>query len=92
MTTTSESSQRNVDTLLKLGTYQGMSDAEIQSIIDYKTGLAYQDGATSAVKTAADDAMAKLLENNETARQTAAAAFDNAVLSHINFTSVGGES
>lgn len=38
---------RDIDTLLALDTYQGMSDAEIQSIIDYKVSVA-EERATNA--------------------------------------------
>lgn len=38
---------RDINTLLELDTYQGMSDAEIQSIIDYKVSVA-EERATNA--------------------------------------------
>lgn len=36
--------QRDINTLLALDTYQGMTDAEIQSLIDYHAGLAEMAG------------------------------------------------
>lgn len=38
---------RDINELLELDTYQGMSDAEIQSIIDYKVSVA-EERATNA--------------------------------------------
>lgn len=50
---TSESNlnQRSVSVLLNIlettGTYQGMTDAEIQSIVDYEKQLSYVEGETA---------------------------------------------
>lgn len=40
--------KRDVDTLLKLDTYQGMSDSEIESVIAYKVDAAVRDATISA--------------------------------------------
>lgn len=42
-TTTETQTQRSVHDLLKLDTFQGMTDAEIQSLIDYYVEQAHQD-------------------------------------------------
>ena len=42
--------QRSVHELLKLGTFQGMTDAEIQSLIDYYVVVAHNDEHTKAVQ------------------------------------------
>ena len=42
--------QRSVHELLKLGTFQGMTDAEIQSLIDYYVEVAHNDEHTRAVQ------------------------------------------
>lgn len=42
--------QRAVHELLKLGTFQGMTDAEIQSLIDYYVEVAHNDEHTKAVQ------------------------------------------
>ena len=42
--------QRSVHELLKLGTFQGMTDAEIQSLIDYYVEVAHNDEYTKAVQ------------------------------------------
>lgn len=40
--------RRSIGELLSLPTYQGMSDEEIQSIIDFKCGLARNDSVARA--------------------------------------------
>ena len=42
--------QRSVHDLLKLGTFQGMTDAEIQSLIDYYVEVAHNDEHTKVVQ------------------------------------------
>lgn len=42
--------QRSVHELLKLSTFQGMTDAEIQSLIDYYVNVAHNDEHTKAVQ------------------------------------------
>lgn len=42
--------QRSVHELLKLGTFQGMTDTEIQSLIDYYVEVAHNDEHTKAVQ------------------------------------------
>lgn len=42
--------QRSVHELLKLGTFQGMTDAEIQSLIDYYVEVAHNDEHTKTVQ------------------------------------------
>ena len=42
--------QRSVHELLKLGTFQGMTDAEIQSLIDYYVEVAHNDEHTKVVQ------------------------------------------
>ena len=42
--------QRSVHELLKLGTFKGMTDAEIQSLIDYYVEVAHNDEHTKAVQ------------------------------------------
>lgn len=42
--------QRSVHELLKLSTFQGMTDAEIQSLIDYYVEVAHNDEHTKVVQ------------------------------------------
>lgn len=55
--------KRDISTLLALGTYQGMSDEEVQSVIDYYVSLAHMDSESSAHRTAAQ---AMIETNTET--------------------------
>lgn len=55
--------KRDIATLLALGTYQGMTDEEIQSVIDYYISLAHMDSESSAHRTAAQ---AMIEDNTET--------------------------
>lgn len=47
-TQTETTKDRDLMTLLKLETYQGMSDSEIESIIEYKAKIMLREYATSA--------------------------------------------
>lgn len=67
--------ERDLDTLLKLDTYQGMSDDEIKKIIGYLVDLARQQAV--AVVAEAD---AEFLDRN--LRQTSAAQLEQAL---VNF-------
>ena len=49
---TTERKQRSVHELLKLKTFQGMTDAEIQSLIDYRVSVAHDDEVTRAAQAA----------------------------------------
>lgn len=52
---------RDVNILLELDTYQGMSDAEIQSLIDYHVSCAKDEGALEergSARRAREDAQA----------------------------------
>lgn len=55
--------KRDISTLLALGTYQGMTDEEVQSVIDYYVGLAHMDSESSSHRTAAQ---AMIEDNIET--------------------------
>lgn len=59
MTTENETSttQRSVHELLKLDTFQGMTDAEIQSLINYYVDLAHSDENVKASQVAAIQSM-----------------------------------
>lgn len=63
--------ERDLDTLLKLDTYQGMSDGEIKKIIGYLVDLARQQAVAAAA-----EADAEFLDRN--LRQTSAAQLEQA--------------
>lgn len=68
---------RDLDTLLRLGTYQGMSDAEVQSVIEFHRRNAYSQGSVDAM----NDASASQARD---AREAAALAWQNAQASLTN--------
>ena len=53
---------RDVNILLSLDTYQGMSDEEIDSIIEFKKQMSYNEGYNTAVEERANDAYTSILE------------------------------
>lgn len=64
--------KRDVATLIALGTYQGMTDEEIQSVIAYYVTLAHMDSESSAHRTAAQsmietntETMAEIQNSND---------------------------
>lgn len=60
--TTEQPTQRSVQDLLKLDTFQGMTDPEIQSLIDYYVELAHMDEQTKAYQAAAITSMNETTE------------------------------
>lgn len=61
--------KRSVAELISLGTYQGMTDEEIQSIIDFEKNLAEQNGRIEALKQTDIVTMNEILESNRAAQQ-----------------------
>lgn len=61
-TTKEQPAQRNLQDLLKLDTFQGMTDVEIQSLIDYYVSRAHFDEETKAYQTAAIESMNETTE------------------------------
>lgn len=66
---TSDATQRGVSELLELGTYQGMTDAEIESLITYKSAMAVSEKIRdsysdfSAMYNDLSDSNAKIRQN-----------------------------
>lgn len=76
--TTEQPAQRSVQDLLKLDTFQGMTDPEIQSLIDYYVELAHTDEQTKAYQAAAITSM-----NENTERWNKAADESNDLLKQM---------
>lgn len=57
-----ENDVRGIGVLLALDTYQGMSDDEIESIITYKTNMAYRKGNNDALSS---QSMMNVMENKK---------------------------
>lgn len=63
----------DVDALLNAGTYQNMSDAEIDALIAYKVERAQREATMSKDAQAHDVLMATLIERQESAQRNAEA-------------------
>ena len=51
--TTDNNETRTIEELLRLDTYQGMSDAEIDMIIEHEKNIAYSNGNRDAINSQA---------------------------------------
>lgn len=70
---------RDVDELLKLDSYQDMSDEEISLLIDYKERIARMQATASALNDDNDKAVQAFKAATDDARAAAQAAFKTAV-------------
>lgn len=80
---------RSVDELLKLDTYQGMTDEEITSIIDFKCKCAADTARVEADHTALEDTLTGMRECANRSRAHSKAMFDAAIASTPIFRTVG---
>lgn len=69
----------NLDSLLKSDTYQGMSDEEIQALIDYKVERAKKESVISADYKAHETLMQHLIDAQKLASDAATDAFNKAM-------------
>lgn len=79
---------KTIDELLHLDTYQGLSDEEIQMIIDKKCEFARKEGADSVAQDLYNEMENRLLADARAARATAEAAFNSVIESSVKFQSV----
>lgn len=79
---------RHVQELLKLDSYQGMTDEEITSLMEYKAAIAAVQAKEQALQQANEQLHAELLQQASEAAERAQAAFDTAVKSTIVFEKV----
>lgn len=82
---------RDINVLLELGTYQGMSDAEIQSIIDYKVSVAEQDATANAHMDEAAENGRALIAAHTQAVQESTNMLKSLLSMSVPFASVTGE-
>lgn len=61
----------DIDALLNAGTYQNMSDAEIEALIAYKVECAQRDATVSKAARDHDALMSSLIEQQKTAMRNA---------------------
>lgn len=88
-TSDEETTQRSVQELLKLDTYQGMSDDEIQSIVDYRSKTSYTQGKADARTAAIDAGYESLKATSETAYQSISDSLAQALNLRAAFATVG---
>lgn len=55
---------RTVAELLELGTYQGMTDEEIESIMEHKEHMSYESGYLAAASQERTDRNAQMIADN----------------------------
>lgn len=79
---------RHVQELLKLDSYQGMTDAEITSLMEYKAAIAAVQAKEQALQQANEQLHTELLQQASEAAERAQAAFDAAVKSTVAFEKV----
>lgn len=83
-----EQKQRSVSELLQLDTYQGMTDAEIQSLIDFYKDESFNKGYASGETAATLSKWDEVKAQSQEALDMAEAAFNMAVLSTVPLESV----
>lgn len=85
---TTEGKIRDLDTLLALDTYQGMSDDELTAIIDYKERMARLEAVKDALVDAESSKRATLDKAVSDMRDIARSAFQAALANTPDFKSV----
>lgn len=80
MTTNEETATRTrtIDELLRLGTYQGMTDEEITRVINYNAKIAAERADSEARKREMEQQLQTMQEESAKARAEAQAAFEKA--------------
>ena len=81
--------ERDMDTLLKLDTYQGMSDDEIKKIIGYLVDLARQQAVATAAEADAEFLARNLQQTSAAQLEQARANFERACNLNPGFKEVG---
>lgn len=80
--------QRSVQELLKLDTYQGMTDAEIQSLIDYTAKTSYTQGANDVATDTINAGYQTLVDEATSAHDALAASVSAAISATAAFATV----
>lgn len=78
----------DIDALLNAGTYQNMSDAEIEAIIAYKVGRAQREATVSKDAQKHDALMTELIERQATAQRNAEASMKAALETQVVYKEV----
>lgn len=85
-----ESTTRSLSELLDASTYQGMTDTEIQTIVDYWRQYAYNEGYTACQTDTSIATQNALVDAANTAYATSQAAFDAAIQTQVSFMTYDG--
>lgn len=78
----------DIDALLRAGTYQNMSDTEIDALIAYKVERARRETTVSKGAQAHDALMAELMEEQAAAQRNAEASMKAALRAQIVYKEV----
>lgn len=78
----------DVDALLNAGTYQNMSDAEIDALIAYKVERAMREATISRDAQAHDEIMRELMERQADAQTKANASMQEALNTQVTYKEV----
>lgn len=77
--------QRSVEELRKLTTYQGMTDAEVQSLVDYYRQQSYQQGYSACETSAQQTQQAQLTSDSQAAWEAAQKSLETATSTAATF-------
>lgn len=86
---TTEQTQRTVQELLALDTYQGMTDAEIQSLIDYYQQVGYDTALGTAQISIWSDAAQTIVDGSEAQHAELMAVVESVVNKPLTMQEVG---
>lgn len=78
----------DIDALLNAGTYQNMSDTEIDALITYKVECATREATISRDAQAHDEIMRELMERQADAQAKANASMQEALSTQVNYKEV----
>lgn len=88
MTTDETPKPRSIDVLSKLGTYQGMTDAEIQLLMDYNAKIAAERADGEARQREAAEQLKAMQSESAKFHDAAMASFERACAATPAFESV----
>lgn len=88
MTTDETPKPRSIDALSKLGTYQGMTDAEIQLLMDYNAKIAAERADGEARQREAAEQLKAMQSESAKFHDAAMASFERACAATPAFESV----
>lgn len=79
---------RDIDELLHMSTYQGMTDEEIQLVIDTKCEMARKDAIASVSTDLYKEMESRILEDHKRTLALTEAAFNSVIESSVKFQTI----